>query len=469
MEVKDTVFESIISKTENIIQVTGGLFVKQQAQLDEIKSGINRDQDELSSELLTLASEMNKNNLSAYARRIESCVVQHLLKAPYDAKRAFAMHKALFAERHEMAMFLHENLAEIKQRVHKKIQEDNGDTLSERIKVFTYWDNDNQLPSIVSLCRESLNRHISSDQFDLIILNSENYKNWTDFRKEDIKADITQAHFTDILRMKLLDRWGGFWLDATCFLNADLYEATTQIRSQEQFIFCYSNSRVGNWFIYSRPNNYILKVVSEMLILWWNTRGYLTNYFMTHDAIEMLYWIDIDYRRAWDDMLKIHPQRALSLLQAYNKTLDWDSFENLAQNSFVHKLTYKYDSEKIIKSSVLEHILEGKVSKIVAHCSYFDFSVVKNKVFIFSCKDGSHARKMLLDESGVIKNIDNNGHINEFSWAIERGLLVFKNINNQITGVFHENIQGENKICIYGYFKSNPKLEFKLIEVEYQQ
>lgn len=467
MEMKDVVFESFIAKTENIVQIASNLFAKQQVQLDEIKSSINCNQNELSLELLALASEMNKNKLSSYAGRIESCVVQHLLKAPYDAKRAFATHKALFAERHKMAMFLHENLAEIKQRVHKKIQNNNNTMLADRIKVFTYWDNDDKLPQIVSLCRASLNKHISADQFDLIVLNGESYKNWTDFRKEDIKADITQAHFTDILRVKLLEKWGGFWLDATDMLTCDFYQATTQIRQQNYFMFTYSGSRTGTWFMYSKPRDYIVSMLSESISLWWEKQCYLTNYFMLHDIIEMLYWIDVDYRREWDDMLKVHPQRALSLLQAYNKTLDWKSFENLAQGSFVHKLTYKYDSGKIIKSSVLENILTKQVSKIVTNHNCFDFDIVKNKVFIFSRRDGSNARKMMLDDSGVIKNIDNNGHNNECFWAIERGLLVFKDINNQITGVFYENTQDENKMYIYGYFRTNPKLEFKLMEVEH--
>ncbi|MCW9710257.1 capsular polysaccharide synthesis protein [Avibacterium sp. 21-586] len=208
MDIKESVFETIISKTECITQTVGELFNMQQSQLSRMQADIQAKQDNLANELLSLASEMNKNKLNSYATRIEAYVVEHLLKAPYDAKHAFKIHKAMFAERHEMAMFLYENLAKVKQQVHQRIKNAVA-TPSEKIKVFTYWDNDNNLPPIVSTCRKSLEKHIPKDKFELIILNSENYKDWVSFRKSEIQADISQAHFTDILRMKLLEKWGG--------------------------------------------------------------------------------------------------------------------------------------------------------------------------------------------------------------------------------------------------------------------
>lgn len=360
MEIKEVVFENLISKTENITKTVGDLLNAQQTQLAQMHAAVQAKQNSLTAELLALSSDLSKNNLGEYATRIESYVVQHLLKAPYDAKQAFATHKALFAERHEMAVFLSDNLSEIKQRVNLRVQ-NTAPVPPEKIKVFTYWDNDDKLPPIVAMCRESLKKHIPEDKFDLIILNSESYKEWTDFRKGEIKADISQAHFTDILRMKLLDQWGGFWLDATDMLTQNFYQATQNIRQQKQFLFCYINSRVGNWFIFSNPNNYILAMAYEMLILWWNTKGYLTNYFMTHDVIEMLYWVDTDYRNEWDKMLKTHPRNALAVLRAYSQTTTPEAFQELLQESFVHKLTYKYDSNKVKENSVLSYLLKHQI------------------------------------------------------------------------------------------------------------
>lgn len=360
MEIKEVVFENLISKTENITKTVGDLLNAQQTQLAQMHAAVQAKQNSLTAELLALSSDLSKNNLGEYATRIESYVVQHLLKAPYDAKQAFATHKALFAERHEMAVFLSDNLSEIKQSVSLRVQ-NAAPVPSEKIKVFTYWDNDDKLPPIVAMCRDSLKKYIPEDKFDLIILNSESYKEWTDFRKGEIKANITQAHFTDILRAKLLEKWGGFWIDATDLLTRNFYEATQQIREQEQFIFTYAGSRTGTWFVYSKPNNYVVSMWSEAISLWWDRKGYLTNYFMLHDIIEMLYWIDTDYRNEWDKMLKTHPRNALAVLRAYSQTTTPEAFQDLLQESFVHKLTYKYDSNKVKENSVLSYLLKHQV------------------------------------------------------------------------------------------------------------
>lgn len=457
MSTQDNIFENLIARIENV--------AKNQAQLAQKQADVNVGQERVALELLGLASEMNKQKFKTYANKIENCVVQYLLNAPYDAKKAYSIHKDLFAERHEMAMFLYENLDEIRQNAYKHIQ-NNNPVIGGKIKVFTYWDDDNKMPPVVSLCRENLKRHISPDKFDLIILNSENYKDWTDFRKESIKSEITQAQFTDILRSKLLESWGGFWVDATDMLTCDFYQATKHIREQDYFIFTYNGSRTGTWFMYSKPNSYIISMVSASISLWWEKKNYLTNYFMIHDIIEMLYWVDAEYRKKWDNMLKIHPQQALVVFNAYHKVLGQQEFESAVKGSFVHKLTYKYDSSNIVKSSVLERVLDNQMEKITSNNCCLDLNFVKNKTFVFSRQDGSHARTMKLDDSGLIKNIGNNGHKNEYCWAIEQNLLVFKNFQNEPTDIFSQIVlSGDGELCIVGYYKANPALKFKLLEV----
>lgn len=310
----------------------------------------------LSENLLSLASEMYQNGLGKYAVRIEEQVVNSLLDAPYDFRKAFFSHKTLFSERHKMAMFIYDNLALIKDNVNKKAelikQVESG-----KIKVFTYWDNDDNLPPIIALCRESLHKYIDKDRFELILLNKSNYTEWVCLSQEYIKEDISLAHFSDILRIKILEKWGGFWLDATCLLTKDFYSETQNIRQQDQFFFTYIISRTGSWFIWSKPNNYIISMVSEILSLWWKEKMHITNYFMFHDIVEMLYWIDPEYRKNWDSMQLIHPRNALALLKDYHNDISQDKMNKLLEDSFVHKLTYKYDKSKVVPNSVLSRLL----------------------------------------------------------------------------------------------------------------
>lgn len=454
MEIKNEVFDKIMNEFGELCQISSALIHNQ----DTLAF-----QNRLSQNLLNLSSHLAKNGLAHYATELEENIVVHILNAPYAAKQAFFTHKPMFAERHKMAMFLYEHLDLIRDNVEKRNKEQKV-LQQEKIKVFTYWHSQEQVPLIIRICQNSFKKYIDPEKFELVILNEENYKDWVDFRKEHLPSGIGHAHFTDLLRMKLLDKWGGFWLDATCLLIGDFYHATQNIRDEQQFMFCYTNSRVGNWFIYSKHSNYILSMVTEALMLWFKKKGYLTNYFMTHDVIEMLYWIDDKYANIWDKMLKIHPADALSLLKNYKKTLSDEDFYKLLNHNFIHKLTYKYDQNEIVKDSSLDRILKDKSDQSTQKRSYFllNESKIKNKTFVFSKKDGSFAREMCLMGDFSIKNVNNKGNSNECFWGIENNLLVLKNQNGVITSIFNEYYIVDDVYYIYGYFKNNTSLQFLL-------
>ena len=312
--------------------------------------------EKLTNDLFQIVSMLNKNGLGKFGTRIEQSIVENLLQAPYDAQAAFRVHKAFFTERHEMALFILENLEIFKKIVNYKIENTSSHEIIGKPKVFTYWHNQDNLPPIVQLCRSNLEKHVSSE-FDLIILDEKNYKEWLDFDLEAFRTSFSKAHFTDLLRLRLLEKWGGFWLDATCLLSEDFYSATQIIRQQDQFFFSYINSRVGTWFVWSKPANYVITMVAEVLTFWWAKRNRLTNYFMLHDIIEMLYWTDDEYRKQWDAMYKIHPKNALEVLRAYTKPCSEAEFENMMNDSFVHKLNYKYDSNNILDTGSLYKLL----------------------------------------------------------------------------------------------------------------
>lgn len=272
MEIKNEIFDKIIHEFIHCNQITSELMHHQNALIVQMQQNFFEKQNELAKNLLNLSSDLAKNGLTKYATQLDESIVNNLVNVPYDAKQAFLTHKALFAERHKMAMFLYENLETIKSNVEKRHNYQQVNQQKAKIKVFTYWDSQENLPFIINKCRESLKKYIDPSKFELIILDKESYKEWTDFRQEYIKAEITQAHFTDLLRVKLLEKWGGFWLDATCLLIQDFDKATEVIQHQEQFLFSYVKSRTGTWFMYSKPQNYIISMVSEAIQLWWEKK-----------------------------------------------------------------------------------------------------------------------------------------------------------------------------------------------------
>src|SRR5690606_17551083 len=167
------------------------------------------------------------------------------------------------------------------------------------------------------------------------------------------------AHFSDYLRSRLLQTHGGLWLDSTCLLTRPLSATLAPVTGAEAFLFAYAGSRVGSWFFWARPDSYILNAVTETEVLWWTQNDHLTNYFMWHDIVEMLYWTDARYQRAWDDIPKSHPKPALALLAELPRPFEVTRYREILAGSGVHKLTHKLPASAFADDTFAHRVVDG--------------------------------------------------------------------------------------------------------------
>lgn len=301
---------------------------------------------------LKIAASYEKQNNKEEYKSSAIDAIKNTLKANYDVEAAFNVHPSLLLERHIMAEFIIQNRSEIEKRIEKNL----STKKINQNKAFVFWDNPATAPDIVKVALESQKKNIGQD-FNFVILNKDNLKNYIEI-PENIRPimESNATHFSDWLRTKLLIKFGGIWLDATCFVSKNLSESLKEIRQQECFLFAYKGSRVGSWFILSQPNSYIINTIDVVLNLWWEKYNYLTNYFMYHDIVEMLYWVDNKYKDQWDKMIKVHPKKALLLNQSLSKNFDNDRYNEIIDDYFIHKLTYKFDKKLYNTDSFVKHV-----------------------------------------------------------------------------------------------------------------
>ena len=81
-------------------------------------------------------------------------------------------------------------------------------------------------PKIVRDCFASIQCWLSD--WDITVITADNYAQYADIPNYIVdkwrQGTICDAHFSDILRLSLLVRHGGLWLDATTFLSGPLPE-----------------------------------------------------------------------------------------------------------------------------------------------------------------------------------------------------------------------------------------------------
>ena len=163
------------------------------------------------------------------------------------------------------------------------IQPVSGDSCKERI--FSIWlQGERSAPDIVKACWRSIRANSSRE---LVVLDSGSLGDWIELPEHVTdkwrQGLINPAHFTDICRVALLYRYGGYWMDATDFLPAELPE---WIDDRDFFVYM-SGERLRGWYAYiqncfirARRGNYLLALWLNAMLVYWSHEDSAIDYFV---------------------------------------------------------------------------------------------------------------------------------------------------------------------------------------------
>jgi hypothetical protein len=271
--------------------------------------------------------------------------------APFDAVEAVAIEAKFFGPRREVGAFVAEHLAEIRARADATEKLFVGG-LGE-LPIFTYWGQGyGAAPPIVRACRRALEHHNPAGQLHFIDDASLPY--YAEF--PDSLMHGTQdrrALFSDALRLELLARYGGIWVDATCLTTAPLGASVSELLAGDFFAFNYVESRISSWFMAARPHSRVITMLRAALYTWFDKRQDVVDYYLLHHLFEMLYRLDPGFTEAWDSGIRrsSRPPHELQVIM-YDKA-DFAELDRILGSTFIHKLTHKlnrYHREGFISS-----------------------------------------------------------------------------------------------------------------------
>ena len=205
-------------------------------------------------------------------------------------------------------------------------------------------------PEVVRACYNSLTRLTG---YSLIVIDEKNWREYIDLpdyiirRRE--KKQIPPAHFSDLLRLELLIKYGGTWIDSTVLctgVNNDNENANVNYLDTDLFMFQYTQpgssewGGIGNWFISACTNNEVLMVLRDMLYAYWREHDCVLNYYLFHLFFGML-------REVFPEQIAAMPYayapRSLALVHHWCEPFDEAKWKRLTERVSFHKLTYMKD------------------------------------------------------------------------------------------------------------------------------
>ena len=89
-----------------------------------------------------------------------------------------------------------------------------------------WWQGTDNLPEVVKMCFREIQKHRGSHPFTIITEdNYGDYISLPEYITDGLNnGTISRTHFSDIVRMYLLSRYGGMWIDATVLVTRDIPE-----------------------------------------------------------------------------------------------------------------------------------------------------------------------------------------------------------------------------------------------------
>ena len=159
--------------------------------------------------------------------------------------------------------------------------------------IYMFWDKGfDNAPNIVKECLLSWEHY--NPNWEIITLDKKNIYNYLSKELLDniLKKKLIQ-HQADIIRVNLLNEYGGVWVDSTIFCNKPLDSWIHDYMDSGFFCFKYSLAsglspyRLGNWFLASEKKNYIIDTFSKKYNEHWKNRE-SDNYFGFHNLFDKL-------------------------------------------------------------------------------------------------------------------------------------------------------------------------------------
>ena len=207
-------------------------------------------------------------------------------------------------------------------------------------------------PDIVKKCIDSIRASTSHPVHLITSDNISRYYAFPDYINEKyVNGLITNAQFSDILRMTLLAEYGGLWIDGTIFIPHGIPENVFE----REFFTCKRDIKNSSYVSEYRWTSFlngcqkgctIQRAAKDMFFAYWKKNDYLIDYLLV-DYILLLIYQNIPKAKQLIDNLPYNNSQIEELQNRMNEVFDEDAYQKLvnSSNTDFFKLSWRMQFE----------------------------------------------------------------------------------------------------------------------------
>lgn len=253
----------------------------------------------------------------------------------------------------------------VRYKLMKKLRKENASVIKEFLssqksfdkkksnKVWICWMQGlENAPELVQRCVSSIQENLTDR--DIVLITEENYSQYVEFPEYIVekyaKGIISPTHFSDLLRLELLTRHGGTWIDSTVYCTSS--NIPDYMLDSNLFVFQGLKPidghvmQISNWFITSETHNELLELTKYLLYKYWEKFDYVKDYFIFH----LMFQLAIEtYPERWKEVFPASNTLPHILLLNLFEDFSQAWWDNLLLTTPFHKLTYKFDESETMK------------------------------------------------------------------------------------------------------------------------
>lgn len=233
-----------------------------------------------------------------------------------------------------------------------------------------WWQGIEKAPEIVKKCIDSIKKNAGTHP--VIIITEENYKDYVDIPKwveeKKNKGIITKTNYSDLLRLSLLAKYGGMWLDSTFFCAApvlDQYfnEPLWSIKRPDYFHASVASGYFAGYSLAcNEDNRYIFTTIRDFFLHYWEHNDSMVDYLMVDYMVVLAQRHDHKIKKAFE---KIQPNNPScdELFKVLGQPFDPIIWDKLRSETALFKLTWKqsFPLEKNGKPTFYKMLMLGKL------------------------------------------------------------------------------------------------------------
>ena len=230
----------------------------------------------------------------------------------------------------------------------KETFDDEQNRLSDKIWI-CWWQGEENAPEVVKCCIESIRRN--SGKCEVILITDDNYMDYVNIPEwiceKYREGIITKTNLSDLLRLSLLARYGGMWIDATFFCT-DSFFLDTYLNyplwsiKRPDYLHCSiaSGYFAGYSLACSYSNRYIFAIIRDFFLEYWSKSDKLVDYLLVDYMIVLAQRYDY---RVKDAFARIEPNNpdCDELLKNLGSGYSEEIWTKLKKETGLFKLSWK--------------------------------------------------------------------------------------------------------------------------------